>query len=126
MLFIVFLLTGFVIPVFLWMVRSVRRSVAMMVWTSILVNIGMWIERFLIIVPSLMRKQSLSFNWGSYSPSPVEFLIVCGSFGLVFLGMLVFSKLLPIIPVADAKEGKALSQVFQIGIVQVPAIYREE
>ena len=126
MLFIVFLLTGFVIPVFLWMFRSVRRSVAMMFWTSILVNIGMWIERFLIIVPSLMRKQSLSFNWGSYSPSPVEFLIVCGSFGLVFLGMLVFSKLLPIIPVADAKEGKALSQVIQIGKVQVPAIYREE
>lgn len=126
MLFIVFLLTGFIIPVSLWMFRSVRRSVAMMFWTSILVNIGMWIERFLIIVPSLMRKQSLSFNWGSYSPSPVEFLIVCGSFGLVFLGMLVFSKLLPIIPVADAKEGKALSQVVQIGKVQVPAIYREE
>ena len=126
MLFIVFLLTGFFIPVPMWLFRSVRRNVALMFWTSILVNVGMWLERFIIIVPSLMRKQALTFNWGSYSPSPIEILIVCGTFALVFLGMLVFAKVFPIIPVADAKEGKALTQTVQVGKVQVPAIYREE
>ena len=126
MLFIVFLLTAFFIPVPLWMFRNVRRNIALMFWTSILVNIGMWLERFLIIVPGLMRKQSLPFNWGSYSPSPVEIIIVSGTFALVFLGLLVFSKLFPILPVADAKEGRALAQEIQIGKVRVPAIYREE
>ncbi len=126
MLFIVFLLTGFFIPVPLWLFRNVRRSVALMFWTSILVNVGMWLERFILIVPSLMRKQSLTFNWGSYSPSAIEILIVCGTFALVFLGMLIFAKVFPIIPVADAKEGKALAQTVKVGKVQVPAIFREE
>ncbi len=126
MLFIVFLLTGFFIPVPLWLFRNVRRSVALMFWTSILVNVGMWLERFILIVPSLMRKQSLTFNWGSYSPSAIEILIVCGTFALVFLGMLIFAKVFPIIPVADAKEGKALAQTVRVGKVQVPAIFREE
>ena len=73
-----------------------------------------------------MRKQPLTFNWGSYSPSPVEIVIVCGTFALVFLGFLIFTKLFPILPVADAKEGKLLAQEVQIGKVRVPAIYREE
>ena len=126
LLFVVFILCSFVIPVPLWLFRNVRRSAVLMFWTTILVNIGMWLERFLIIVPALMRKQSLTFNWGSYAPSPIEIIFVIGSFALVFLGLLVFSKLFPLIPVADAKEGQALSAQVRVGKVQVPAIFREE
>jgi len=126
LLFVIFLLAGFFIPVPLWLFRSVRRNVALMFWTSIMVNIGMWLERFLIIVPSLMRKQTLTFNWGSYSPSPIEIMIVTGTFAWVFLGLLVFTKFFPILPVADAKEGKHLAQEVRVGKVVVPAIYREE
>jgi molybdopterin-containing oxidoreductase family membrane subunit len=126
LLFAVFLITGFLIPVPLWLFRNVRRNVALMFWTTILVNIGMWLERFLIIVPGLMRKQTLTYNWGSYSPSPIEIIMVTGTFAWVFLGVLVFSKVLPILPVADAKEENVLSDEIQIGKVKVPAIYREE
>ena len=86
----------------------------------------MWLERFLIIVPGLMRKQTLTFNWGSYSPSPIEIIMVTGTFAWVFLGVLLFSKVFPILPVADAKEEKVLGDYVQIGKVKVPAIYREE
>ena len=126
LLFIVFLLCSYVIPVPLWLFRNVRRSAVLMFWTTILVNIGMWLERFLIVVPSLMRKQSLTFNWGSYAPSAIEIIFVIGSFALVFLGLLVFCKLFPIIPVADAKEGQTVTAQVRVGKVQVPAIYREE
>ena len=126
MLFIVFLLAAFFIPVPLWLFQNVRRSAVLMFWTTVLVNIGMCLERFIIIVPSLMRKQSVTFNWGSYAPSAIEILFVIASFAMVFLGLLVFGKLFPIIPLADAKEGKLLASEVQVGKVSVPAMYREE
>jgi uncharacterized membrane protein len=125
-LFILFVLTAFFIPVPLWMFRSVRRNVALMFWTTIFVNIGMWLERFIIIIPGLMRQQPLTFNWGSYAPSIIEIGLVLGSFGLVFAGFFMFAKFFPIIPLVDAKEGRAFETEIQIGKVRVPAVYREE
>jgi molybdopterin-containing oxidoreductase family membrane subunit len=124
--FIVFALMAFFVPVPLWMFRKVRRNVALMFWTTVMVNIGMWLERFLIIVPSLMRKQVLTFNWGSYNPSPIELILVGGSFAMVFLGVLTFVKFFPIIPLADAKEGQIMATEIRVGKVMVPAAYREE
>jgi Ni/Fe-hydrogenase subunit HybB-like protein len=100
--------------------------VALMFWTTILVNIGMWLERFLIIIPSLMRKQVLTFNWGSYNPSPIELILVGGSFAMVFTGVLTFAKFFPIIPLSDAKEGEIMATEIRVGKVMVPAAYREE
>ena len=54
-LFITFLLCAYFIPVPLWLVRNVRRSALMMVITTVLVNVGMWLERFLIIIPGLLH-----------------------------------------------------------------------
>ena len=48
------------------MFRRVRRSFTWMLWTSLLVNIGMFLERLLIIVPSLMRKGPWTFTYDSY------------------------------------------------------------
>ncbi|MSQ11915.1 MAG: molybdopterin oxidoreductase [Dehalococcoidia bacterium] len=125
MLFILFFLTGFVFPVTLFMLRNVRRNIAAMFWISIFVNIGMWLERFMIIIPGLMRKQGLTFSWGAYSPGAVEILIVTGTFALVILGLLIFSKFFPLIPLSDAKEGEVLRDEIQVGKVKVPAIIRE-
>jgi Ni/Fe-hydrogenase subunit HybB-like protein len=125
-LFITFLLASYFIPVPLWMFRRVRRSIALMFWTSILVNVGMWLERFILIVPSLMRKTSMTFTWGNYSPSPIELTIVAGSFAMVFLGILTFAKFFPLIPVFDIKEGEILKEEIRVGRVKVPAIIRED
>jgi molybdopterin-containing oxidoreductase family membrane subunit len=126
MLFIIFILTAFFIPVPLWLFRKVRRNIMLMFWTSILVNIGMWLERFLLIVPSLMRKQPFTFVWAGYTPSVIEILLVVGSFALVALGVLAFSKVLPIVPLSDAKEGEVLKADVQVGKVKVPGVVREE
>jgi molybdopterin-containing oxidoreductase family membrane subunit len=86
----------------------------------------MWLERFIIVVPGLARKQSLSFSWYTYAPSSVEVIIVAGTFGLVLLGVLMFSKLFPLIPLYDEKEGQRLRDEIQIGRVKVPAVFHEE
>lgn len=124
-LFIVFLLTGFFIPVPLWLFKNVRRSVKWMFITTFLVNIGMWLERFLIIVPGLARKTPMTFDWGTYHPSLIEILIVAETFAFVALGLLIFSKVFPLIPLFDIKEGMVFRDEIKIGRRTVPASIRE-
>jgi len=125
-LFVLFVLTAYFIPVPLWLFRRVRRNLVLMFWTSILVNVGMWLERLIIIVPSLLRKQTLTFVWAAYKPSPVEVMLVIGSFGLVALGLLVFSKVFPLIPLNEAKEAQVFMDEIRVGRRSVPAVVREE
>ena len=109
----------------MWLFRGVRRSFFWMFVTTILVNIGMWIERFMLIVPALERKSSLTFAYGDYTPTISEIILVVASFCLVALGVLVFAKVLPLMPAADIKEGKILAQSMKIGRADVPATIRE-
>ncbi len=124
-LFVLFLFTAYLIPVPMWMFRSVRRSYFWMFVTTILVNIGMWLERFLIIVPGTMRRGDFIFDWGSYHPSIIEILMVIMTFAWVVLGMLVFTKLFPLIPLFDIKEGVVFRDEIRIGRRVVPASIRE-
>ena len=122
---VIFALCSFIIPVPMWLFRGVRRSFFWMFVTTILVNIGMWIERFMLIVPALERKSALTFAYGDYTPSISEFILVLASFCMVILGVLVFAKFLPLMPVADIKEGKIMKQEMKIGRADVPATIRE-
>ena len=124
-LFILFLVTAYLIPVPMWLFKSIRRSYFWMFFTTILVNIGMWLERFLIIVPGTMRRGEFIFNWGSYHPSIIEILMVIMTFAWVVLGMLVFTKLFPLIPIFDVKEGMVGRDEIRIGRRIVPASIRE-
>ncbi len=93
--------------------------------TSILVNIGMWLERYLLFIPSLAEKQELSFDYNQYVPSIFEFAIVFAALAMVSLGFLLFSKVFPVIPIYDIKEGQVAREEMQVGKVQVPAVMRE-
>lgn len=126
MLFMVFCVTGYLLPVTMWLSRKVRTNLMLMFITSITVNIGMWLERFLIIIPSLARKTPLSFDWGAYHPSLIEITIVVSAFSTVFLLLLVFAKVFPLIPLFDVKEGQTLSDTVQVGRRSVPALRVEE
>ena len=125
-LYIVFIVTAYFFPVPMWLFRNVRRSFFWMLVTTISVNIGMWFERFLIIVPSLSRKEELTFNWSTYHPSLVEISLIIGSFCWVAMLVLLFSKFFPLIPLYDIKEGETLKDRIKIGRVWVPAVMREE
>ena len=124
--FIAFIGTTYFIPVSMWLFRGVRRNAMLMLITCVFVNIGMWLERFLIIVPGLAEKQTFNFTWYTYAPSPVEVTIVIGTFAFVAMLMMFFAKVLPLIPIYDIKEGEILKDEIQIGRRTVPAVLREE
>jgi molybdopterin-containing oxidoreductase family membrane subunit len=89
------------IPQLLWFKR-VRRSIAPVFLISVLINVGMWFERFVIIVTSLQR-DFLPSSWSSYRPTPIELGILAGSFGLFFTCFLLFCRFLPVIAMAEVK-----------------------
>ena len=92
---------GFV-PVMLWFKR-VRYSIPALFAISIFVNIGMWFERYVIIVTSLHHEYE-PFAWGLYRPSTIEMTIVLGSFCWFGFWFLLFTRLLPPVAIAELKE----------------------
>ena len=96
-----------------------------MFWTTVLVNVGMWLERFLIIIPGLARRTPFTFDWGTYHPSIIEILMVVSIFAWVALGLLIFSKMVPLIPIFDIKEGMVVRDEVKVGRRTVPATIRE-
>lgn len=90
------------IPQLLW-VPKLRRHVPTLFVVSILVNIGMWFERFVIIVTSLHRSQ-LPSSWTMYTPTIIEVGTLIGSFGLFFTCFLLFIRVLPSIAMWEVKS----------------------
>jgi Ni/Fe-hydrogenase subunit HybB-like protein len=114
-----------ILPIPFWFFRRFRRSVGVMFWTSVSVNVGMWLERYLLVVTPLQLKQPFTFGWiPTYVPSVVEAVATLASFALVGLGVIVFAKVLPIIPLWDEKEGQVLATSVQIGQLDIPAAAR--
>ena len=124
-MFVVFLITAFFFPVPMWLFRNVRRSMFWMFVTTLSVNVGMWLERFIIIIPGLLRRQPLIFDWGTYHPSIIEILMVAATFAWVLLGLLIFAKIFPLVPLFDIKEGMVGRDEIKIGRRKVPASIRE-
>ena len=122
---LIIVVLGYIVPVGAWLFRAVRRNILMMFFLSIGVNVSMWLERLWLIVPGLQAKERLTFDWAVYSPQAIEFFLVIGSFALVMLGVLTFSKFFPLIPVWEEKEGQLFAEEIQIGRRRVPAIIRE-
>lgn len=80
-----------------------RRNLYVTFFMSVLVNVGMWFERFVIIVTSLYRDY-LPSSWSVYySPSIWEIGFYLGSFGLFFTCFFLFAKYMPVIAVAEIK-----------------------
>jgi len=88
-------------PQLFWF-NKIRKSVVATFIISIFVNIGMWFERFVIIVTSLHRDY-LPSSWADYSPTIVEIGIFVGTFGLFFTLFLLFAKTLPVIALHEVK-----------------------
>ena len=90
-----------VAPQFLWSKR-IRTSLVGLFIVAMFVNIGMWFERFVIIVTSLHR-DFLPSSWAMYAPTWVDLGMLAGSFGLFFTLFLLFCRFLPIVAMAEVK-----------------------
>lgn len=88
-------------PQLFWFKR-LRTNIPLIFIVSIFVNIGMWFERFVIIVTSLHR-DFLPSSWGYFSPSIVDILTFFGTFGLFFSLFLLFIRFLPMVAISEVK-----------------------
>ncbi|MBJ6143510.1 polysulfide reductase NrfD [Hymenobacter sp. BT559] len=88
-------------PQLVWF-RRVRYSILLTFILSIIVNIGMWFERFVIIVSSLHRDY-LPSSWAMFSPTSIDVGVYVGTIGLFFTLFLLFAKFFPVINMAEVK-----------------------
>jgi molybdopterin-containing oxidoreductase family membrane subunit len=91
-----------VLPQLLWFPK-LRVNVPFLFVLSIFINIGMWFERYVIIISGLSREY-VPAVWGVFVPSWPEMGILAGSFGFFCTFFLIFLKLFPIIAIAEMKE----------------------
>jgi Ni/Fe-hydrogenase subunit HybB-like protein len=95
---------NFLIPFPLLAIKKLRTITGCVI-ASIGVVIGMWLERFLIIVPALSHKY-LPYSWGTYRPTWVEITITAATFAAMAMLYMLFSKFIPIISVWELKWGQ--------------------
>jgi Ni/Fe-hydrogenase subunit HybB-like protein len=88
-------------PQLLW-IKKLRRNLVFTFILSIFINIGMWFERFVIIVTSLHRDY-LPSSWTMYSPTYVEVSLFIGTLGVFFTLFLLFIRVFPVIAIAEVK-----------------------
>jgi molybdopterin-containing oxidoreductase family membrane subunit len=88
-------------PQVLWL-RKVRSSVPMLFLMALVVNTGMWLERFVIVVTSLHR-DFLPSSWGMYHPTRWDWATYLGTIGLFLTLMFLFVRFLPVIAIAEMR-----------------------
>ena len=90
------------IPQLLWW-RKIRRTALWLFLVSLIVNVGMWLERFVIIVVSLQREYVPS-KWDMYYPTRWDWATLAGSFGLFLTLFYLFIRFLPMISIVEVRS----------------------
>ncbi len=100
--FWIFVIAGLVVPAFLIIYRR-GPTIPKIVTAAVLVNIGMWFKRFVIVIPSL-QVPLMPFEFGAYTPSWVEWSITAAGFGAFILIFTLFAKAVPLISIWEVNE----------------------
>lgn len=87
-------------PQIFW-IEKFRKNIKVMFAVSIFVNIGMWFERFVIVMT--LHRDFMPSSWALYRPTIFDFMMLIGSFGIFFTMFLLFCRVLPVIAVAEIK-----------------------
>ncbi|MBK8981908.1 MAG: polysulfide reductase NrfD [Ignavibacteria bacterium] len=90
-----------IFPQLFWF-KKIRRSIPITLVLVLLVNVGMWFERFVIIVTSLHR-DFLPSSWAMFTPTLTDLGLLLGSFGFFFTFLLLFLKTLPLVSISEVK-----------------------
>ena len=89
-----------IVPQLFWF-KKLRTSIPVMFAASIFINIGMWFERFVIVVT--LSRDYLPSSWDYYSPTIYDIMLLVGSFGLFFTLFLLFLRFLPMVAMSEVK-----------------------
>ena len=88
-------------PQLLW-IKKIRTNVVLLFIISLIVNVGMWLERFVIVVTSLHR-DFLPSSWGRYSPTVWDWGLYVGTIGLFLSLLFLFLRFLPMISIFEMR-----------------------
>jgi molybdopterin-containing oxidoreductase family membrane subunit len=94
--------TNLAIPQILWFRRMRRGTVALFI-VSVIINVGMWLERFVIIAVSLSRDHTPS-KWDMFYPTKWDWATLAGSFGLFYMLFFLFIRFLPMISITEVRS----------------------
>ncbi len=95
------LVCNFLVPQLLW-IKKFRRNITVLFTVAMFVNVGMWLERFVIIVTSLSQ-DFLPASWAIYSPTRWDFMTFFGTIGLFTTLMFLFVRILPMISIFEMR-----------------------
>ena len=90
-----------IIPQLFWF-RKIRRNWVGLLMISLIINLGMWLERYNIIITSL-SKDFLPSNWASYAPTIIDIGVFIGTIGLFTIGILLFMRYIPMMAISELK-----------------------
>jgi len=107
------------LPIFFLAFKKVRTTPILLLFFSLMVNVGMFTERVLIVSGNLQRNH-MPFNWGEYRPTWVELSVVAMTFAGFALLYILFSRIFPYVPVWEIKEGRLRYTMRRIGRLLVP------
>jgi molybdopterin-containing oxidoreductase family membrane subunit len=94
--------------------KKLRTNLPVLFVVALLVNVGMYLER-VIIVPLTLARNELPFSWGVYTLRLPETMITIGTFCFLFLAYMIFTRVFPIIPLWEVYEGQALHGLRKVG-----------
>ncbi len=100
--FYLMILFNLVVPQLFW-IRKIRRNIIIIFILSILINVGMWFERFIIVVTSLQHGYMPS-NWTIYHPTIADVALFVGSMGFFLTLFLLFARFIPVVSIYEVKS----------------------
>jgi Ni/Fe-hydrogenase subunit HybB-like protein len=114
------LICNIVIPWAILWNKKWRRIPWLMAIIGIVINIGMWIERF-VIIPMSLTITRMPFTWRIYKPG-IEIPLTIGTFALFMFFYIIASRLIPLIPVWEVQEGQAAHILRKVGKATIPTV----
>ena len=97
-----------------------RRIPWLLAILGFVINIGMWLERY-IIIPETLTINRMPFTWRIYVPH-IEIVLTIGNFALFFLLYLLASRMIPLIPVWEVQEGQESHILRKIGKAKISTV----
>jgi molybdopterin-containing oxidoreductase family membrane subunit len=114
------ILFNIVIPFLTLWNKTIRRTPWLLAIIGLLINVGMYWERYLI-VPVTLAINRMPFTWKLYTPR-VEIFLTIGTFSLFILFYMIASRLIPLIPVWEVQEGQMVHTLRKVGKAHVPTV----
>jgi molybdopterin-containing oxidoreductase family membrane subunit len=100
--YLVLIICNLAIPLTTLWSRKLRTNISFMFFISLVVNIGMWFERFVIVVTSMYR-DFLPSSWGTYRATKWDYMTYVGTLGLFTALFMLFVRFLPMIPMNEIR-----------------------